>query len=150
MHLCEECARENELLPDTNVDSATPKTELNLPAILKLLIGQHVSPMSEELGQLTCPACGIQYMEFRHEGRLGCPHDYEVFRTGLEPILERVHHATRHIGKAPRNRERTVARQRELLELRRRLAEAVQAEHYEEAAQLRDLIRQKEGTDEPR
>ena len=29
---------------------------------------------------LTCPHCGIKFMEFRAQGRLGCPHDYEVFR----------------------------------------------------------------------
>lgn len=28
----------------------------------------------------TCPNCQITFLEFRNTGRLGCPHDYEVFR----------------------------------------------------------------------
>ena len=35
-------------------------------------------------------------IEFRADGRLGCPHDYEVFRVGLEPLLQRIHRSGRH------------------------------------------------------
>jgi len=42
----------------------------------------------------------------------------------------------------------TATRQKEWVELRSQLRAAVDAEHYEEAARLRDLIRQKEATDE--
>ena len=112
--------------------------------------GEDVIYVSEELARLKCPDCGIQYMEFRHQGRLGCPADYEVFRAGLEPILEKIHRATRHVGKVPRYRVRDAARRRELTDLRRELRDAVKAERYEEAARLRDLIREKEATDEPR
>ena len=65
---------------------------------LPILCGQ----LTDELARLTCPACGIKYMEFRSEGRLGCPHDYQVFRTGLEPLLNKIHRADRHVGKRPR------------------------------------------------
>jgi protein arginine kinase activator len=140
LHLCQSCAEKQQLF--------TKKQELNLPAILHTLIGQHVGPLTDELARLTCPVCGIKYMEFRAEGRLGCPNDYEVFRVGLEPLLQRIHRAGRHAGKAPRHRGRTAAWQAELVELRRRLRRAVDEEAYEQAARLRDLIRQKEATDE--
>ncbi len=78
MHLCQECAEKQQLLK---------QSEINLPAILQTLIGQHVGNPTDALARLTCPACGIKYMEFRAGGRLGCPHDYEVFRVGLEPLL---------------------------------------------------------------
>jgi len=32
--------------------------------VLQALIGQHVGPWTDELARLTCPACGIGYMEF--------------------------------------------------------------------------------------
>ncbi len=86
-------------------------------------------------------------MEFRAQGRLGCPHDYTVFRVGLEPLLQRIHRATRHVGKAPR-RVVPAERHAERVELRRRLQAAIEAEAYEEAARLRDLLREKEATDE--
>src|SRR5262249_22946400 len=74
----------------------------NLPAILQSLIGQHLGARTDELARLACPACGIKYMEFRAQGRLGCPHDYQAFRVGLEPLLRRVHRARRDVGAAPR------------------------------------------------
>jgi protein arginine kinase activator len=140
LHLCQACAEAQHLV--------TKQQEINLPAILQALIGQHLGPQTDELARLTCPACGIKYMEFRAQGRLGCPHDYAVFRTGLGPLLERIHRSTRHLGKAPRRGAPPPARQAELVELRRRLQSAVDAEAYEEAARLRDLLRKKEATDE--
>jgi protein arginine kinase activator len=117
---------------------------LNLSSILQALIGQHVGTMTDELARLACPVCGIKFMEFRAEGRLGCPHDYEVFRAGLKPLLERIHRADRHNGKRPARQQVNAQRQRELLDLRQQLREAVEREAYETAAKLRDLIRQKE------
>jgi protein arginine kinase activator len=138
LHLCQACAEK----------LAAPAAELSLSAILQSLIGQHVSAVSEELSRLNCPTCGIKYMEFRSDGRLGCPADYEVFRAGLLPILQRIHRATRHVGKVPR-RLAPESSAAEVLKLRQQLRKAVDAENYELAAQLRDLIRQKEASDEP-
>jgi protein arginine kinase activator len=139
VHLCQSCAEAQHLVQ---------KSQLNLPAILQNLIGAHLGPQAGELARLACPACGLKYMEFRAEGRLGCPNDYAVFRQGLLPLLQRHHRGQRHVGKSPRRRD-DPARQARLVELRRRLQRAVDAEAYEEAARLRDLLRQKEATDEP-
>src|SRR5215475_3496355 len=134
VHLCAACAEKQQL----------PVAELSLSAILQSLIGQHVSSVTEELARLNCPTCGIKYMEFRADGRLGCPADYEVFRAGLVPILQRIHRATRHAGKVPRRRPavRLDDGTADLLDLRQQLRRAVGDEDYERAAALRDLIRQ--------
>ena len=139
LHLCQACAEQQQLIK---------QQEVNLPAILQTLINHHIGQLTDELARLTCPVCGIKYMEFRAEGRLGCPHDYQVFRVGLEPLLQRIHRSGRHVGKAPRCRRFPAALQSELVELRKQLRVAVDAEAYEDAARLRDLIRQKEATDE--
>jgi protein arginine kinase activator len=139
LHLCDACAEQKQLIQ---------KHELILPAILQNVIGQHVDRATDELARLTCPVCGIKYMEFRAEGRLGCPHDYQAFQVGLAPLLQRIHRASRHVGKTPRYRRRSAAVQAELVELRRQLRGAIDTEAYEQAARLRDLIRQKEATDE--
>ena len=140
MHLCQSCAESHQLIK---------QQELNLPAIVQTLIGQHVGPLTDELSRLTCPACGIRYMEFRAAGRLGCPHDYSVFRAGLEPLLQRIHRTGRHVGKRPRHHRVDEASQAELVDLRRRLRAAVEGEDYEEAARLRDLLRRKEAAGQP-
>lgn len=139
LHLCQSCAEQHQLVK---------KQEINLPAILKSLIGQHLGPQTDELSRLTCPACGIKYMEFRAQGRLGCPHDYVVFRAGLTPLLQRIHRADHHRGKIPHHSVLPPERQAELVELRRRLQTAIDREAYEEAAQLRDLLRKKGAADE--
>jgi protein arginine kinase activator len=139
-HLCQACAEKKQLLN---------QQELNLSAILQSVIGPHIGAVTEDLARLTCPECGIKYMEFKAEGRLGCPHDYQVFHTALEPLLQRIHRATRHAGKHPRHGRRPAAWHAEVIALRHQLREAVDTENYEEAARLRDLLRQKETTDEP-
>lgn len=134
-HLCQECAEKQQLLKHQ---------ELNLAVILQTVIGQHAGPLSDELARLTCPACGIKYMEFKAEGRLGCPQDYQVFQAALEPLLQRIHRSTRHLGKTPRNGPLNAKLQAEIVQLRQKLRRAVEAEAYEEAAKIRDLLRQKE------
>lgn len=139
-HFCQECAEKQELLK---------QQELNLAAILQSVIGQHVGGQTDELSRLTCPSCGIKYMEFKAAGRCGCPNDYQVFREPLLPLLERIHRGVKHVGKVPHNALKHASLQNELRDLRVQLRTAVEQEAYEEAARLRDLIRQKEQPDEP-
>jgi protein arginine kinase activator len=135
IHLCQECAEKHQWFK---------QDEINLSGLLQTVLGKQVGQLTDELSRLTCPACGIKYMEFKAEGRLGCPNDYEVFQHALEPLLQRIHRAIRHKGKVPRTGLRSADWQRELVQLRQELRNAVEAEAYEEAARLRDLLRQKE------
>jgi protein arginine kinase activator len=137
--LCEACAEAQQVVK---------QKELNLPAVLHNLIGLHLGPQTGELARLACPLCGIRFMEFRSQGRLGCPHDYTVFRSGLTTLLQRIHRASQHVGKTPRQKGPPPDRLIEIAQLRGQLQSAVEAEAYEEAARLRDLLRKKEATDE--
>ena len=91
-----------------------------------------------------CDQCGTKFVDFRNSGRLGCPHDYQAFQAELLPLLESIHNSTRHAGKTPRRPSQRV-RTQELTRLRKDLHKAVVAETYEEAARIRDRIRQLEG-----
>ena len=134
MHLCEECAREHNLIPDD-------KQELNVPALLQFLMSQaETAKMKNDPNSVACPQCGLKYAQFRAQGRLGCPADYEAFRTALEPLLERIHRHVRHVGKAPA-RFQAQKRDAKLDDMRQQLKDAVRDERFEQAAQLRDLIR---------
>jgi protein arginine kinase activator len=132
-HLCEACAKEEHVAVHTQV---------NLQDILAGMLEAHES--AGEYAGLTCPDCGITYAEFRRQGRLGCPGDYEVFAEPLREILEKVHGSAEHTGKVPRRARADMEGPRELMRLRRELREAVEREEYEEAARLRDEIKQKE------
>lgn len=139
LHLCEDCARKHNLFPDT--------AQIDVKALVGLLIEAAQAGTVE--APSTCPACGVTYPEFKATGRLGCADDYDAFRTLLEPLIERIHRGTAHDGKVPvaLRAQRRVA---EVEILRTQMAAAIKAENYEEAARLRDTIRQKEATDEPR
>jgi protein arginine kinase activator len=129
LHLCEECAQKY-LQPQ--------------PAGAKAGEGAAESDELAALNQRECPACGIKFVEFRNTGRLGCSHDYEAFREELLPLLENIHGETRHIGKTPRRLPKVRQVRAELTHLRKQLQQAVTRENYEDAARLRDQIRQLE------
>jgi protein arginine kinase activator len=92
-------------------------------------------------GQQECPDCGIKFVDFRNNHRLGCSRDYQVFQAELLPLLENIHGETRHVGKTPRRYPQTKKAEVELVQLRQRLKRAVDREDYEEAARLRDQIK---------
>ena len=131
LHLCESCAKEYLS------HSQTPKLD---PATLSD-DGAESSSL-DELDQKLCPNCGIAFKEFRAQGRLGCPHDYVVFEDELLPLLENIHGETTHVGKIPKRSPQASQVQFQLIKLRNELRLAVEEERYEDAARIRDSIRQ--------
>ena len=80
-------------------------------------------------------------------GRLGCGDCYEAFKKQLTPLLKRIHSADRHVGKVPLTVGKTVKDTRDLQDLRIRMEKAIQFEEFEEAARLRDQIKEMERKD---
>ena len=145
LHLCEGCA-EREKTGQFHAQKSEAELELNPQQmeIVKGIIAAYAGELVGELARLACPYCGTKYMEFRAKGRLGCPADYDAFRKGLLPLIQRIHGSTEHKGKCPRRGSNAAGPQAEFIRLRRELRAAIDAEHFEEAARIRDLIRAKE------
>jgi protein arginine kinase activator len=139
MHICETCAAEQDI---------TVKSHIPINELLSNLLA--VQPTDEELSGVTqqnlaCPICGFTLAQFRKEGVLGCPRDYDVFEESLEPLIEKAHDGrTTHCGKVPLKTPGDTKKQMELLNLRQQLEAAVRSEDYERAAELRDRIKQNE------
>jgi protein arginine kinase activator len=113
------------------------------------MFAQHlkIGQTAEELARLdkrACPICEITFYEFRNQGRLGCPHDYEFFEKELMPLIVNIHGETEHVGKHPERSAAGSRRQMDLIRLRREMKDAVRREDYERASQLRDQIRDME------
>ena len=107
-----------------------------------MFVSQKAAASLKDVANLTCPKCGITFREFRTQGQLGCPHDYQVFAEFMAPLVERAHGgATQHVGKVPARLGPTASQQSELLRLQRELNDAVEREDYETAAGLRDQIK---------
>ena len=133
-HLCEQCAE---------AEGAIVKTPTTINQLLSSFIMAHSGVA--ELAELSCPECGISFLEFRQHGLLGCPHDYEVFSQALDGLLARMHGPeTHHVGKVPARGNVQQKRNMELLRLRRELTVAVESESYEKAAKLRDELKELE------
>jgi protein arginine kinase activator len=135
LHLCEECAKKYLYEPTPVPPQPAGKKAQKAAAGVEA---------SDDLGGKHCEACGIKFVEFRNTGRLGCPHDYDAFKDDLVQLLESIHGDTRHQGKVPRRQPKAKSDQLELAGLRKKLHQAVTAEAYEEAARIRDRIRQLE------
>lgn len=134
-HLCEECAEKEGVI----IKHPPPTTN----AILKKFLEFKGAAEEPEMGEdRSCPRCGRSLREFQSKGLLGCPHDYEAFRSILTSLLSRAHNgATEHVGKVPATAGPQVQRQTGLLRLRRELDIAIEREDYERAAELRDQVR---------
>ena len=134
--LCEECAKQKGVGNDTAGFS-----------VADVLLGLGASQEIEQSGGagLKCPKCGFTQADFKKAGRLGCAECYVTFAEGLEGLLKSMHKGTRHVGKVPqtalRNRDFTAR----LTTLRKKLDKAVADEDFEQAARLRDEIKQVTG-----
>ena len=135
-HLCEACSEREGL---------TPKP-VNMLAQLSAFV-QTGKGMAQQLAGLTCPQCKLTFVEFRNNGLLGCPTDYDAFEKALAPLIERAHQgASHHVGKTPRRQGTRRSTDGDLIRLRRELTRAVDDERFEEAAQIRDTIRSMEAS----
>ncbi len=134
-HLCDLHAAEEGLAVKS---ASAPINEL----LTKIVQGQAVE---EQRADAACEHCGFTFAQFRDQSLLGCPGCYDAFESMLLTLLERAHEGgMQHIGKVPRRTGSGEQRQQQMLQMRKRLAEAIAAEDYELAARLRDDIRRDE------
>jgi protein arginine kinase activator len=145
LHFCQDHAR---LYLTESDEPAEPAPNLSGALTQQLKVGQAAEELAR-LDQRTCPVCGVTFYEFRHVGRLGCPHDYVCFSDELEPLIMNIHGATEHVGKSPRHGVRDTDHQTRLIQLRRKMKEAVELEDYEKASSIRDEIRKLERQNVP-
>lgn len=138
--LCSECAAKAGL-------SSSAPAAFSLDDFLLNLLGGRTAQSEEKV----CPICGISEREVLDSGRVGCGNCYQEFSGRLVPFIEKVHGNKTHVGKRPKNRAAETSEQKPadpLLSLKEKLAAAIKAEKFEEAAVLRDQIRDYEQKDQ--
>lgn len=146
-HLCEECAGEQ-----TSFQMEKPfiNSEYFLGNLLSTLFENHTSEGTDrkvsDIPNLKCGKCGTSYDEFLHKGRFGCAQCYRSFRSQLGPALRGIQGAEAHMGKRPKGHskatETIVNKLSETDKLTLELQEAIEKEEFEEAARLRDRIKE--------
>lgn len=113
------------------------------------------SAVRSERKSAVCPQCGMSLAEFQQSGRMGCAACYAAFSEALQPLIKRYHGERRHRGKIKRPVKFVSGGSEPLsppdgllankiyekLALQKQLAELVEMEKFEEAAQVRDRLR---------
>lgn len=135
LHLCEECARQK---------SAQMEQQFGLADLLAGLTDFSKPQEDKEVVKLKCPNCDLSFSDFKKVGRLGCSECYSAFKRYLAPLLKRIHGSTRYLGKYPLKLSKVTKKEFGLVELRQELQKAIETEEFEEAARLRDQIKELE------
>lgn len=134
-HICENCAREKgEMIPGTS----------NGFSIHNLLSGLlDFEPLSAAKSQaIRCDNCGLTYSQFSKLGRFGCGSCYQSFSVKLDPLFKRVHGNVVHVGKVPKRSGGIIQSKREIDLLKKDMMTCIESEEFEQAAQIRDQIRE--------
>lgn len=143
MHLCSECAGEmglGEKYLDLFGDG------LNFNSIFNHLFANGNGKLTTST-TLKCDGCGTDFGTFHSTGLLGCDKCYDVFADAVETMLQKTQGATSHNGKITGADKEKISKQNELRDLKANLQKAILEEKYEEAAVLRDKIKEIEKED---
>lgn len=125
LHLCEDCASKRGLLVTKKL---TP-----LEILQKLL-----KQTSEQDEKVICPRCYMSLAEFKRVGRFGCSECVTTFDENIRHLIKQIHQNDRHIG---RKSTKGTKKGFEVYKLREELKKALEREAYEDAAKIRDKLR---------
>ena len=142
IRLCEVCAKE------MHIDNFGWFPQLGLHTFLAGLLehefgdGNAVKTTPGE--NISCSKCGLTGEQFAKCGLLGCGDCYEDLAKPIDPLLRRIHGNSRHTGKVPERTGGSIRLVKEIENLKAELASCVVREEFEQAAVLRDQVRELE------
>ncbi len=153
--VCEECAVKKGLIPQTDITKLIEETLeklLSKGEKIDLFNNQYVlkprrikkSKPKKQQDEKTCPQCGFALSNLAIDESLGCPNDYEVFKSEIDKILLEIHKSNRYEGSANPSKSYTGSLRLKLRRLKAELNQAISVENYELAAKLRDEIKEME------
>lgn len=143
--LCSECARK------LGVDS------IDIPINFTSFLGDFFNDYAESsllpsfsTNDVKCKTCNMTYNDFINTGMFGCSDCYDVFSNPIDSLLKNLHGTSKHIGRGVKNAKVTQIEKtnkvepikNEKDELQKQLDKAIKEERYEDAAKLRDKIKE--------
>ncbi|MDR1805341.1 MAG: UvrB/UvrC motif-containing protein [Clostridium sp.] len=133
-HLCSQCAMEAE-------------GGFSLPEVFQSLFGAFPQSLPSEREGSRCQKCGMSFAEIAKVGKLGCAECYRTFYERLMPTIQRIHGRVLHTAEQPQKVAAGVAEESledKITKRKAALQEAIQSQNFEQAAALRDEIRELE------
>jgi len=162
IQLCKQCAAEIGIYQEGQIH-LDPEQLLNLDAFKSneessdwldnFLVNDddEIIETEEDVETIKCDNCGLTADELASSDtlvRMGCPECYKVFASMLNPLLEKIHYGTTHRSSregdhsSPSAIAGKTVNKRYIRDLEEEMARAVVAENYEEAANIRDQIKE--------
>lgn len=143
IHLCADCAKSETGGFNLHLDPSLAFQNL-LTSLMDQ--GNSYSPLTKTNyeSKLQCSQCGLSYEQFRKAGRFGCSGCYGQFKPVLAPFLQRIHGSSKHVGKVFNQTAQQSGIDLEISGLKKELEKLIAREEYEEAARVRDKIRELE------
>jgi len=164
MMLCEECSHK------LGLDNVSFNMPIDFSSFFGGLLEdemyneQEFMPLFKKVKELKCDNCNMTYDEFVNKGKFGCPECYEVFSSKIDSILNRLHGSNKYLGRKAlkstvdksevtnnsevneeneiKNEKREDLKESKLDKLQSNLKKAIAEERYEDAAKLRDEIKE--------
>ena len=147
--LCSNCARK------LGVD------DLELPINFNSFLGDFFNDYAEteflpmlQTNEVKCKTCGMTYNDFINTGVFGCSDCYETFSHPIDSLLKNLHGTAKHVGRVPNGKAEKIKiedskeekqenqEENKKAELEKQLEKAIKEERYEDAAKIRDEIKE--------
>lgn len=144
MHLCSECAKKAGVMDELKMPRMS---DFFGDSFLGNFLGAGAAALNGLAGVDRCQTCGSSFNDIVKSGHIGCSDCYDKFADKLEPSIRKIHGKTKHIGKFISYDEAFEARPEhtkavsELDELKEQLKSAVKEQRFEDAAVIRDKIK---------
>ncbi len=159
--LCQKCGKNQATTHYTQIINGK-KTEMHLcsqcagsgngtfPSLLSDMFFGETPYLGFDTGETVCPGCGSTLSRIRSQGKVGCGQCYDTFLDALLPYIRQIHGTDSHVRGVPApeslSAETPENAGTEEAVLKKQLADAIAREDYEQAAVLRDKIKEcKEG-----
>jgi protein arginine kinase activator len=136
MYLCSECAKELGVMEEFE--------PFSMDSLFGNFLGAGAAALNSLAGIDRCGYCGSSFNDIVKSGKVGCANCYEKFEDKLSPSIEKIHGRTKHVGK---NVTYTVEQEEksepvsEVEQLKLQLKDAIKEQRFEDAAVLRDKIK---------
>ena len=150
--LCEKCGKNNATVMYTQIVNGQ-KSTLNICsqcASGESIFNNFGSLLSfgtrASQPNTVCPVCRMTLAEFSRKGRMGCGECYNTFRPQASAMLRKIHGTSKHVASAEVKAQTTEEKKpvNPIDELKAQIAKAIAEENFEQAAVLRDKIREME------
>ncbi len=153
--LCQDCAKEQKTIASTHefqsfMNDFPSSIFATLPfmSIQDDILGGLLKANDSGLksSEKRCPMCKSTINVFSKTGKAGCPECYKTFSDELRDTLRSIHGNVKHIGRTPAGIKKKNENKNHIAELKKELKKAIAEENFENAAKLRDEIRNLEAS----